>query len=189
MARKTAIETHADIVSNELEALRAITEGTAGVIGEEFFRTLVERLATAIGMRHVFVSEYTPPQAIRTLAFWSHGKLIDNIEYDLPGTPCQQVIDGGFCFYPSGLQKKYPETEAGIESYLGVPLKARDGRVLGHLCALDEAAMPDEPGAWPSSASLPPARRRSWIACSWMSSCASRKSISAIYSMRHLSPM
>ena len=49
------------------------------------------------------------------------------------------------CHYASGLQLKYPETEPGIESYLGVPLKAQDGTVLGHLCVLDESAMPAEP--------------------------------------------
>ena len=104
----------------------------------------MEYLAKAIGTNHAFVSEFTPPQRIRTLAFWSGGKIVPNIEYDLPGTPCQEVIDGGFCFYRSGLQKKYPETEPGIESYLGVPLIARDGRIVGHLCALDESPMPHE---------------------------------------------
>jgi len=144
MARKAAVEKHSDIAGSDLEALRAITEGTAGVTGEDFFRILVEHLANAIGVRHAFVSEFTPPQKIKTIAFWSNGKLIANIEYDLPGTPCQEVIDGGFCFYPSGLQLKYPETEPGIESYLGVPLTARDGRILGHLCALDEDPLPDD---------------------------------------------
>jgi PAS domain S-box-containing protein len=143
MARKAA-DTQAVIAADDLEALRAVTEGTAGVTGEEFFQILVERLATAIGMRHAFVSEFTPPNKIRTVAFWSNGKLVPNIEYDLPGTPCHEVINGGFCFYPSGLQIKYPETEPGIESYLGVPLVARDSRILGHLCALDEAPLPDD---------------------------------------------
>ena len=124
--------------------LRVIIEGTASSTGDVFFQTLVEYLAKAIGTNHAFVSEFTPPQRIRTLAFWSGGKIVPNIEYDLPGTPCQEVIDGGFCFYRSGLQKKYPETEPGIESYLGVPLIARDGRIVGHLCALDESPMPHE---------------------------------------------
>lgn len=124
--------------------LRVVIEGTASSTGDVFFQTLVEYLAKAIGTNHAFVSEFTPPQRIRTLAFWSGGKIVPNIEYDLPGTPCQEVIDGGFCFYPSGLQKKYPETEPGIESYLGVPLMARDGRIVGHLCALDESPMPHE---------------------------------------------
>ena len=128
----------------EWEILRAVVEGTASSTGDEYFRELVAHLAAAVRTRHAFVSEFKPPQRIRTLAFWSNGAIVPNIEYDLPGTPCQEVIDGNFCFYPSGLQAKYPEAEPGIESYLGVPLKAKDGRILGHLCVLDEGPMPDD---------------------------------------------
>ncbi len=127
-------------------ALRAIAEGTASAVGEAFFQTLVEHLAKAAGARHCFVARFIPPQGIQTLAYWSDGALIPNIEYELPGTPCQDVIHGGLCFYPRGVQEKYPETDPPIESYLGVPLLASDGRILGHLCVYDEAAMPeDEP--------------------------------------------
>jgi len=129
----------------EWEALRAVVEGTAASTGDEYFRKLVEYLANAVGTHHAFVSEFTPPQRIRTLAFWSNGQIVPNIEYDLPGTPCQEVIDGGLCYYPSGLQRTYPDTEPGMESYIGVPLKAKDGRVLGHLCVLDESPLPDDP--------------------------------------------
>jgi PAS domain S-box-containing protein len=129
----------------DLQSLRTILEGTAHSTGDDFFRTLVEHLARVIGTRHAFVSEFLPPGRIRTVAFWSGGRIVDNIEYELAGTPCQEVIDGGFCFYPSGLQLKYPETEPGIESYMGVPLTAPDDRILGHLCTLDESPLPDEP--------------------------------------------
>ena len=37
---------------------------------------------------------------------------------------------------PSGVQLKYPEKEKGIEGYLGVPLKASGGQVLGRLLKL-----------------------------------------------------
>jgi formate hydrogenlyase transcriptional activator len=133
------------VALQDLESLRTIIEGTAHSTGELFFRTLVEHLARAIGTRHAFISEFIPPGRIRTLAFWSGGKIVDNIEYELAGTPCQEVIHGGFCFYPSGLQLKYPVTEPGIESYIGVPLTAPDGRILGHLCTLDESPLPNEP--------------------------------------------
>ena len=49
-------------------------------------------------------TEFTPPQKIRTLAYWSAGKIVDNIEYDLPGTPCERVIHGDLCHIPSGVQ-------------------------------------------------------------------------------------
>ena len=130
---------------DELAALRIIAEGTASATGDAFFPALVEHLAQAIGARHAFISEFIPPQKIRTFAFWSAGRLVPNIEYQLPGTPCEEVINGGLCFYPKGLEQKYAETEPGIASYLGVPLAAKDGRVLGHLCVFDEAPLPEEP--------------------------------------------
>ena len=126
-------------------ALRAIAEGTAGAIGEAFFQTLVEHLAKATGTRNAFVAKFIPPQDICTIAYWSDGALVPNIRYQLPNTPCEEVIHGGMCFYASGVEQKYPETEQGIQSYLGVPLIAHDGRVLGHLCVFDERPMMDEP--------------------------------------------
>jgi PAS domain S-box-containing protein len=125
--------------------LRAIVEGTARSTGDDFFRTLVRQLALVMGVPHSFVSEFKAPQRIRTLAFCSQGQIVDNVEYDLPGTPCERVIQGGLCHIPSGVQQLYPEREKGIEGYLGVPLMARDGKVLGHLCAFSETPMPAEP--------------------------------------------
>jgi PAS domain S-box-containing protein len=139
------LEPGAFSASEELYALRAIAEGTAAATGDAFFRTLVEHLAKSIGTHHAFVAQFIPPEKIRTLAYWCHGKLVANIEYELPGTPCAEVIHGGLCFYPRGLEEKYAETEPGIQSYLGVPLISTDGRILGHLCAFDELPMADQP--------------------------------------------
>jgi PAS domain S-box-containing protein len=132
---------------DELAALRTIAEGTAGATGDEFFRTLVEHLANAIGTNHAFIAEFVPPRLVRTLSYWSDGATVENIEFDLDNTPCEEVIDGGVCFYPSGVEEKYPETEKGIQSYLGAPLKSNDGTVLGHLCVFDELPLPDDPRA------------------------------------------
>jgi formate hydrogenlyase transcriptional activator len=131
--------------ADELLALRAITEATARDSGREFMQSLVRHLAAAVKSRHCFVSEFLPPQRVRTIAYCSDGALNENIEFDLPGTPCEEVIRGGLCHIPSGVQRKYPEREGGIEGYLGVPLKSRDGQVLGHLCVFDEQPMPAEP--------------------------------------------
>ena len=124
--------------------LRAIVEGTARSTGDDFLRRLVQHLAEAMGTSQAFISEFTPPSKIRTLAFWSHGKIVDNFEYELPNTPCEAVIHGGLRHFPSGVGKQFP-AEVGIESYLGMPLKAQDGTILGHLCVLDEHPMPAEP--------------------------------------------
>jgi GAF domain-containing protein len=43
----------------------------------------------------------------------------------------------------SGVQRLYPR-EAGFEAYLGIPILAQDGRVLGHLAFLDREQRGDE---------------------------------------------
>ncbi len=134
---------------NELALLRAIVEGTAHSTGKEFLESLVKHLATALGRRYSFVAEFCGPGRVRTLAFWMDGKLAPNVEYDLAGTPCEDVAQGNQCHYPTGVSKKFPLdtalVEMGIESYLGVPLVAASGEHLGHLCVFDTAPMPDEP--------------------------------------------
>ncbi len=85
-------------------ALRAIVEGTATATGTEFFFALVRELAQALNVRHAFVSELLENKVrVRTLAFWFDGKLTDNIEFDLDGSPCEIVIRGETVYYTSRL--------------------------------------------------------------------------------------
>jgi formate hydrogenlyase transcriptional activator len=130
---------------NEIELLRSIAEGTASSTGDDFFRNLVRHFAEAIGMRHSFVSAFQGGELLRTLAFWSNGQFAANVECELSGTPCEEVIQGQNRFIPSGVQAKFAAREKGIEAYFGVPLKAQNGQVLGHLCAFDEAPHAADP--------------------------------------------
>jgi PAS domain S-box-containing protein len=130
-------------------ALQAIAEGTAQSTGAEFFRKLVQHLARALGVEYAMVAEFAGESRVRTLAYWKQGVIADNVDYDLPGTPCEDVVRGNLCHHPSGVAGKFPQdvplTEMAIESYLGVPLVARDGRHLGHLCVFDRRSMPAVP--------------------------------------------
>jgi formate hydrogenlyase transcriptional activator len=135
---------------DEMAALRAIVEGTARGTGEVFFQSLVQHLAGAVGVEYAFVAEFSgAPTRVRTLAYWGNGQILPNVEYDLAGTPCEDVVRGGLCHHPSGVSLKFPRDEPlatmGIESYLGVPLVAPEGRHLGHLCVFDKREMPAEP--------------------------------------------
>jgi formate hydrogenlyase transcriptional activator len=129
----------------EVELLRSIAAGTGSSTGGDFLRNLVQHLAQAIGVRHSFVSVFEGRERLRTLAYWSNGQFVANVEYEVNGTPIEDVIRGQNCFFPNGVQEKYAPREKGIESYFGVPLKAQDGQVLGHLCAYDEAAQTPDP--------------------------------------------
>ena len=135
---------------DEMAALRAIVEGTARDTGAVFFQSLVRHLATAIGVDYAFVAEFADkPTRVRTLAYWGKGETRENVEFDLAGTPCEDVVRGGLCHHPSGVKERFPRDQPlvamGIESYLGVPLHDARGEILGHLAVFDERPMPAEP--------------------------------------------
>ncbi|AWM40434.1 Formate hydrogenlyase transcriptional activator [Gemmata obscuriglobus] len=129
----------------EVAALRAIVEGTARHTGEEFFRSLVRNLSAATGVPNAFVAEFAEQRTrIRSLAFWQDGAFLPPDEWELAGTPCEDVLAGSFCHHPTGVSEKFPK-DAGVESYLGVPLRDASGAVLGHLAVFDARPMPPEP--------------------------------------------
>ncbi|MBL8897811.1 MAG: sigma 54-interacting transcriptional regulator [Planctomycetes bacterium] len=128
--------------SSETDLLRRILEGTARATGEEFFRALVRNLALALHASHAFVAEITPhPSRVRTLAFFGLGRFLENVEYEVADTPCEEVLRGKLCLHPRGVQRRFPSdralVELGVESYLGFPLVDAAGQVLGHLAVMD----------------------------------------------------
>jgi hypothetical protein len=135
--------------TDELAALRALVEGTARHTGQEFFQSLVRHLAAAVGTRYAFVAEFAGGTRVRTLAFWCRDRITDNVEWDVIGIPCEDVVRGNLCHHPTGVRDRFPDdrplVEWGIESYLGVPLCDARGRHLGHLAVFDERPMPAEP--------------------------------------------
>jgi formate hydrogenlyase transcriptional activator len=135
---------------DETTALRMLAEGTARATGADFFRALVGNLAAAIDVRYAFVAEFTSDRSrVRTLAYWKVDRIVDNVEYSLGGTPCEDVVRGGLCHHPQDVGRLFPLdpplAAMGIESYLGVPLVDPEGNVLGHLAVFDERPMPVRP--------------------------------------------
>jgi formate hydrogenlyase transcriptional activator len=140
----------ATAVHDDLDILRAIVEGTAGSTGEEFFQSLVRHLASALGVPFAAISVFAGVNTrVRTLAFWARGQIQENFEYDLAGTPCEDVMRGRLCHYPSGVKERFPLAkplvQLGVESYLGTPLLDSEGRALGLLAVFDERPMTAQP--------------------------------------------
>jgi PAS domain S-box-containing protein len=132
-------------------ALRSILEGTAKETGEGFFAALVENLAKALNTHGAWITEYIlERRRLRALAFWMDGQWIQNYDVDISGTPCEQVIESGnLVHFPDNLLELYPDDpdikDVGAVSYMGIPLKDIDGRILGHLAVIDRRPMPEEP--------------------------------------------
>ncbi len=106
----------------------------------------VRYLAHALDVRYAFVAEFAGVKTrVRTLAFWSGDRFIDNFEYDLAGTPCEAVLAGEMCLYKQRVQALFPRdsglAEIRAESYLAVPLMDIHDNVMGHLAMIDTKPM------------------------------------------------
>ncbi len=136
------------IESRELAALRLLSEGAAASIGRGFFETLVSGLATAASVKFAFVAEFLGSNRAKTIAYFKNGQIVENAEWDLAGTPCEDVVTGKLCHYPTGVSQKFPQdvplVEMGVDSYLGIPLLDNEGKSLGHLAIFDDRPMPED---------------------------------------------
>lgn len=118
------------------EAVLNIATGVSATVGKKFFYSIAEHLAKILKADFAYVAEIIKeaPNAVRTLALYSDGKFIDNIEVDLAGTPCETAKEN-ICSYPSGVQKLFPRAEMmarmNVEGYIGTPLFGSNGEWLG----------------------------------------------------------
>jgi PAS domain S-box-containing protein len=114
--------------------------------GQAFFDSLVLRLAAAARVKAAFVSEIRSPEDVagRTLAFCVDGRLVENIGYTLPGSPCADVLrTNAPVVHGSGVAKRFRDAptleKLGAEVYGGIPLHSSAGELIGLLVAIHDA--------------------------------------------------
>jgi PAS domain S-box-containing protein len=145
--RMVGVDTDVTRLKRVQTVLDAVAEGTSGAYGDDFFRAMVRHFARALEVDRAFITECAddPVTRVRTLAVWSaRAGHTDNFEYALAGTPCAEVVrEGRACFHRQGVSTLFPR-EAGYESFLGLPIIASDGRMLGHLAFFDTRPRGDD---------------------------------------------
>jgi PAS domain S-box-containing protein len=136
---------------DEDAVIRMILEGTAMETGEQFFKALVENLAKGLTTDGAMVTQCrNGKRELETFAFWMDGEFAENFCFDITGTPCEQVINQcSLIHFPDRLFELFPAdhgiADAGLVSYLGMPLLDVSGEILGHLAVIDRRPMPKEP--------------------------------------------
>jgi PAS domain S-box-containing protein len=145
VSRPRPVETDEDAV------LRTIVQGTSTSTGQPFFDALVSTLSAALDTYGAWVAEYLQEtRQLRAIAMrlgdeWTNGAI-----YGIDGTPCQTAIETDRQVHiPQNVLELYP-TDPDLAphdavSYMGVPLKDADGRIIGQLAVLDNKPMPPEP--------------------------------------------
>jgi len=132
------------------ELLRTIAAGVVPATGDAFFRLLVQQLCKALNTDFACISELQDARAngsdtVRAFAFYGNDTFLDEVEYELAGTPCQEALAAGRSSYPKSVQSFFPEdrylVQIGVEGYLGVALKSSSGEPLGTLSVMSRAPM------------------------------------------------
>jgi diguanylate cyclase (GGDEF)-like protein/PAS domain S-box-containing protein len=124
------------------ERLLDIARGVSATTGKTFFHSLVAHLVQSLHADYAFVGQLLPDQAnrVRTIAVQAGEQHVDDFEYDLVGTPCQDVVGHETRVYPSAVQEQFPHdhllTEMGVQAYVGTPLFDSSGVALGLLVVL-----------------------------------------------------
>ncbi len=122
--------------------VRSLVDVGSSKTGQDFFEAISIEVLNALNADYALVGEYMPdpPERIRTIALASSGKVIENMEYALKGTPCQKVMGSEICSYASGVAKLFPEDELlremSVEGYIGIPLLDAQSRPVGIMVAL-----------------------------------------------------
>src|SRR5215831_7429946 len=139
----------ASVVPDDLHALRAVVEGTAGGTGQEFFRSLVRHLAEAIAVPYATVCEFQDPPQGRVLTIWERDHVVEGLPFEFTTSPAAEVLSSDLAHFPTGVLQRFPQAkflaERGIDGYMAVPLQAGTGNVLGFLSVFDDRPMPAEP--------------------------------------------
>jgi PAS domain S-box-containing protein len=145
-----ALSRHARRTAGALEHRRVLREMTP-VLGwsgsdatEGFFDTLVRQAARAFEVPVCFVAvpDETSRGTVRTLAVHGGEAPAAALRYELDTAPCGAVYhEAAAVTWTRDAAQQYPACtwlrELAASSYFGLPIRSRDGAVIGHLALVD----------------------------------------------------
>ena len=113
-----------------------------------FFQSLTEFLSKTLNIEYAFIDIIKNGTA-QTIATYAIDKIVDNIEYEIKNTPCENVAAKQLCIYCKDIQKLFPEdtllTDFGAESYAGIPLWDSKGDLSGLIALIGRKPIINEP--------------------------------------------
>ena len=130
----------------EESILQAISEATSSLTGEDYFRELAKFITETLKVRYSMVVACSHDQQtkLRMLSYVDRKEVLENIEYDTTGTPCEIVMQGKEFFCADRLDEYFPR-EKGKKSWLAVPIYSPSTKkVIGNVAAFDRIPMVDE---------------------------------------------
>ncbi len=124
------------------ERIQAVAEAVSSVSGDNVLERLVASLVDILGVDCAYIGEWVDDRKslIRTVTFIADGATADNFEYNLVGSPCENVVGKGTCIFNGNVQQEFPNdtglANLGVETYIGLPLFNSEDDSLGLIVAM-----------------------------------------------------
>jgi PAS domain S-box-containing protein len=97
------------------DTFKALIESTGEKTGQEFFDGIVGSVCGWLGAECAILGEIGDDGHVWALAMQVDGKHVPGHEYDLPGTPCNNVAVKGYCEYPENVCELFPDDRDLVE--------------------------------------------------------------------------
>jgi signal transduction histidine kinase/ActR/RegA family two-component response regulator len=108
----------------------------------------VKHLALATDADAALIGEIvaTPEgKRVRTLSVFLDGRVVDNLDYPVTGTPCERALKGELCVIPEGVLDRFPAAamlrQLQAQGYVGAPLLDSQNKVQGVLAVVHRAPL------------------------------------------------
>ncbi|NOY77150.1 MAG: PAS domain S-box protein [Calditrichaeota bacterium] len=107
--------------------------------GFDYIRALAEQFWKHFHIDVVVIGKLvdSEKQKIQTLVVLQDGKIVENFEFELEGTPCKELAKGVVCEYPQDIQSNFPQDERlkkwGVQSVKGIPILDSSQKPVGIL--------------------------------------------------------
>jgi PAS domain S-box-containing protein len=131
-------------------ALQGIAQSVSATTGDAFFHSLVQQLVSTLEVDYALVGKLIgdTQERVQSVAMSYQGLTINNVEYELRHTPCENVAGQNLCFYSDQVQQHFPHdrllAELRVRSYMGTPLFSSAGEPLGVLVVMSRQPIADE---------------------------------------------
>ena len=129
-------------------------DGTARAVaieaGETFFENIALQLYQLFRTKYVLIGliDQAQPDHLATAAVCENGALVENMTYEMEGSPCEFVVGKQICLYPDSIQALFPDDlwlkENDVESYIGAPIFSTEGKPVGVISMLHDKSMEEE---------------------------------------------
>ncbi|MCH2037971.1 MAG: PAS domain S-box protein [Rickettsiales bacterium] len=128
------------------EDIHHLIEGTALYKGQIFFDNAMEHIASVLKVKYAFIGKLIEDEygnsVIRTITYWNDRIEEIQFEFNIDGTPCENIKDKCICYYTNGVSTLFPNDallrDNNIEGYISVPLQDSNGKSIGVLACFDK---------------------------------------------------